>query len=264
MEQQPLFNSANYSYGASDAQNTTVTYTKINSLICPSESQSIGPWQPSSWANYCANFGGPASIAAWTGPFVPMSTSSTGTSGGYTNGNVGTVGVQSIIDGTSNTCMFSEKLVGVSTPASGGVFPGSSQAKRVIFQVSSVTVTPDGGSSAQALQFMQACQNIPGTQASLGNNAWSGAVWSGSHTGTLNFNAYDHVNTPGGLSCVDGTAQQPGDNTDALTANSNHSGGVNAGMADGSVRFVKSTINYVTWWALGTRSGGEVISSDAY
>jgi hypothetical protein len=35
-------------------------------------------------------------------------------------------------------------------------------------------------------------------------------------------------------------------------------------MADGSVRFVKDSINQYTWWSLGTRGNGEVISSDAY
>jgi prepilin-type processing-associated H-X9-DG protein len=264
MEQQQLFAAANYSYGSSNAQNTTVSYSKVAGLICPSENQAVGPWTATSWSNYAANFGGPASMAAWSGPIVPMNAGGSGTSGGYTNGNTGTVGIQSIIDGTSNTCMMSEKLIGITTPASGGVYPGSINARRVIFQVSSVTVTNDAGSAAQALQFMQACQSVPGSQASFGNNAWSGAVWSGSHTGTLNFNSYDHVNTPNGLSCVDGNAQQPGDNTDALTANSNHSGGVNALMADGSVKFIKQTINYTTWWALGTRSGGEIVSSDAY
>jgi hypothetical protein len=33
---------------------------------------------------------------------------------------------------------------------------------------------------------------------------------------------------------------------------------------DGSVRWVKNSINPVTWRALGTRASGEVISSDAY
>ena len=50
----------------------------------------------------------------------------------------------------------------------------------------------------------------------------------------------------------------------STTANSLHSGGVNAAMADGSVRFFKTTVNLVTWRALGTRNGGEVISSDSY
>ncbi|SIO66317.1 prepilin-type N-terminal cleavage/methylation domain-containing protein/prepilin-type processing-associated H-X9-DG domain-containing protein [Singulisphaera sp. GP187] len=46
-------------------------------------------------------------------------------------------------------------------------------------------------------------------------------------------------------------------------ARSYHSGGVNATMCDGSVRFVKNTINVLTWMAAGTSQGGEVISSDA-
>jgi hypothetical protein len=35
-------------------------------------------------------------------------------------------------------------------------------------------------------------------------------------------------------------------------------------MADGSVRFLKNSVNIVTWRAIGTRNGGEVISSDSY
>ena len=35
-------------------------------------------------------------------------------------------------------------------------------------------------------------------------------------------------------------------------------------MADGSVKFIKSTIDLQTWWKLGTKAGGEVVSSDAY
>ena len=50
----------------------------------------------------------------------------------------------------------------------------------------------------------------------------------------------------------------------ALTARSYHPGGVNALFGDGSVRFVKSTIDGGTWRALGTIRGGEVISSDQY
>ena len=50
----------------------------------------------------------------------------------------------------------------------------------------------------------------------------------------------------------------------AITARSYHPGGVNTLLADGSVRFVKSTINGMTWRALGTVAGGEVISSDSY
>ncbi|MFM7593179.1 MAG: H-X9-DG-CTERM domain-containing protein, partial [Isosphaeraceae bacterium] len=39
---------------------------------------------------------------------------------------------------------------------------------------------------------------------------------------------------------------------------------VNVVMADGSVRFVKDSVNNTTWWALGSRNGGEIISADSY
>ena len=45
-------------------------------------------------------------------------------------------------------------------------------------------------------------------------------------------------------------------------ATSKHPGGVNGTLGDGSVRFMKDTINLETWWALGTRSG-EVLSADS-
>jgi prepilin-type processing-associated H-X9-DG protein len=50
----------------------------------------------------------------------------------------------------------------------------------------------------------------------------------------------------------------------AVTARSHHPGGVNALLADGSVRFVKDSINGWTWRALGSVAGGEVVSADAY
>jgi prepilin-type N-terminal cleavage/methylation domain-containing protein/prepilin-type processing-associated H-X9-DG protein len=45
---------------------------------------------------------------------------------------------------------------------------------------------------------------------------------------------------------------------------SNHPGGVNFLFGDGSVKFIKQTINQFTYMALGTRNFGEVISADAY
>jgi prepilin-type N-terminal cleavage/methylation domain-containing protein/prepilin-type processing-associated H-X9-DG protein len=43
-----------------------------------------------------------------------------------------------------------------------------------------------------------------------------------------------------------------------------HPGGANFLMGDGSVRFIKESISMPTYMALGTRAGGEVISSDSY
>jgi len=51
---------------------------------------------------------------------------------------------------------------------------------------------------------------------------------------------------------------------DCLTPSSNHSGGVNIGFCDGSVKFVKNSVSTLTWWALGTRAGNEVIDSASY
>jgi prepilin-type processing-associated H-X9-DG protein len=48
------------------------------------------------------------------------------------------------------------------------------------------------------------------------------------------------------------------------SARSRHAGGVNAAFMDGHVAFIKNSIDPPTWRALGTRAGGEVISSDRY
>ena len=49
----------------------------------------------------------------------------------------------------------------------------------------------------------------------------------------------------------------------AITSRSYHPGGVDSLLGDGSVRFIKSTIDGNTWRALGSAAGGEVISSDS-
>jgi prepilin-type processing-associated H-X9-DG protein len=47
-------------------------------------------------------------------------------------------------------------------------------------------------------------------------------------------------------------------------AGSAHPGGINAAMCDGSVKFIKNSINFNIYTALFTRNKGEVVSSDAY
>ena len=43
-----------------------------------------------------------------------------------------------------------------------------------------------------------------------------------------------------------------------------HPGGVNALFGDGSVRFLKESVNILTQRSLITPGGGEVVSADAY
>lgn len=49
----------------------------------------------------------------------------------------------------------------------------------------------------------------------------------------------------------------------AFTSRSYHPGGVNTLFADGSVHYIKDSINGLTWRALGTIAGGEIISADS-
>lgn len=50
----------------------------------------------------------------------------------------------------------------------------------------------------------------------------------------------------------------------AWTMGSRHSGGLHMLFADGSVRFLKDSINPATWWSLQTIAGGEAISADQF
>jgi prepilin-type processing-associated H-X9-DG protein len=49
-----------------------------------------------------------------------------------------------------------------------------------------------------------------------------------------------------------------------VAASSAHPGGINVLFMDGSVHFLKNSINYAPWYAIATVAGGEVVSSDAY
>jgi hypothetical protein len=50
----------------------------------------------------------------------------------------------------------------------------------------------------------------------------------------------------------------------AINARSYHPGGVNAILGDGSVRFIKNSIDGMIWRALGSIAGGEVVSGDLF
>jgi len=73
------------------------------------------------------------------------------------------------------------------------------------------------------------------------------------------------VTYPGMDLDLNGVNEENGGSTfAAINARSFHPGGVNSLFSDGSARFIKNTINGLTWRALGTVAGGEVVSSDAY
>ena len=120
MEQQPMYNSLNFSLACSvggDLHNRTVLCQKVSSLMCPSENVKVVTnafWggQQWGWKSYHANVGGPSCIMAWSGMFTALQQDQFGFNGVYTNVNASVVDLASVPDGTSNTAMVSETHVG--------------------------------------------------------------------------------------------------------------------------------------------------------
>ena len=278
MEQMPLYNAINFMVGVNQgvpgpvggAVNRTVLAAKVATMLCPSEDSNV-PTNQWGYKNYVGNIGGPAASMCWSGAFVPMRSDGSGSStSGYVNSNCGTVGLQSMTDGTSNTALFSETLLG-SGPVANTVTVSSARRKPTYLFVSGQTVVQDQGASnpQAALQFVMACKALPGSTPGFGNLApANGNFWiSGNANSALMWDSYNHWITPNSPGCdnsADGNTGGWGSYTDGMPPSSNHSGGVNVGMSDGSVKFIKNTISYQAWWGLGTRNGGEVLSSDSY
>ncbi len=128
---------------------------------------------------------------------------------------------------------------------------------------------------AVAMSLISGCKSLPnGTEPSA--DASAGANWLFTQGFDTVDVSYSHFMTPNTLTCTgaeSGFFGAQGNFTSdgsgggwigASTACSNHPGGVNVGFGDGSVKFLKDTVSYQTWWALGTRNGGEVVGSDQY
>jgi prepilin-type N-terminal cleavage/methylation domain-containing protein/prepilin-type processing-associated H-X9-DG protein len=108
----------------------------------------------------------------------------------------------------------------------------------------------------------------------LPSNAADSNFWmqNGGYAGTtvpLGFNSNTITPVAGGA-CSSSTWQSPTApvgcrfGASAKGFISLHPGGANFAFADGSVRFLKNSINLQTYCALGSIKGGEVVSSDAY
>ena len=101
--------------------------------------------------------------------------------------------------------------------------------------------------------------------------AWGepGAYWIGGAHGCYGFTTLEAPNTPLPdqiLACQTTTNPDapctsigPSISTTFNYARSSHTGGVQVLLADGSVRFVSDSVNLLTWQALATRNGNEVI-----
>ena len=160
--------------------------------------------------------------------------------------------------------MYSERLIGlINNPQ---ILANSNNKKRGLFPTNvKLNIDANDGTSTQA--FVSACQAITGTTAAGPQTSCPGAIWHSEMAYETTNISYHHFMTPNSLSCSASNSEDGnggGGVASAITANSNHSGGVNVCFGDGSVKFIKDTVNMQTWWALGTRGGGETISSDSY
>ncbi len=244
----PLYNAINFNWGMNvnatcGPIQSTVYTTKVNEFICPSD-PNAGIANLNSYVNSI----GTTTITA------PAQTT-IGSTGLFTFWQ--SYGIPSCIDGTSNTIAFSEALVGDGTTywtrAAGIVQLASFPAAAQVIDASA--------NWTAVLAGAQACNTAWNTRSGTLNTGRGNFWFHGTEAQTM----FNTVLTPNAQNYPWGycSSSAIGD-SEFCTANSNHAGGVNVLMADGSVRFVKNSINQPTWWALGTRANGEVISSDGY
>ncbi len=237
IEQGNISASMNFNLGYLDAGNSTAYQTTMNVLICPSD---VSRTIPNNWAptNYRSNEG--TSVAMWYG-----ATDTAGVNVGLPAPNglfyAGIVTrIADVTDGTSSTAAFSEHI-------KGDYDQGTATDKADTFEPGTHPLTSDDA--------LNMCKNFDWTNLAFQGYSNVGAPWIyGYHSTT----SYWHSGPPNGRSCMFPPSRI------STTANSFHPGGVNVGMADGSCKFIKDSINIGTWRALGTRNGGEIIDGNAY
>ncbi|MEA2592539.1 MAG: hypothetical protein QOD62_2370, partial [Actinomycetota bacterium] len=150
--------------------------------------------------------------------------------------------------------------------ANGGINPPSRYRGNMVIGASGSgpSLRDASANQAQVVAALQSCASEFKTSAEIYD--FRGWRWS---MGTSGFSMFNTVQTPNDRTylfggCRFGCAGCWPDSSFSVGAASAHSGGANVLMADGSVKFMKDSVNRNTWWGLGTRNGGEVISSDAY
>jgi prepilin-type N-terminal cleavage/methylation domain-containing protein/prepilin-type processing-associated H-X9-DG protein len=252
VEQAALFNSINYTLKTSAADNSTVVGMTVKTLICPSE----------------------------VNPQPYTSTSSTGTVSTYGVSNYGWCeGDWYTFGGTTSTtpnrAAFGPNMSRTFASFSDGLSQSLLGAEVKTYQ----QAYHDCPSAVPANLAFPTASPAPSMVLAtiVGAVAQCGAAVPG-HTHWVNGNSfYDGFTTalppntrsPAGTPTVDTDLcsedeDDGGPTYSAVTSRSYHPGGVNALFGDGSVRFIKNSINWQTWRGLGSVAGGEVLSGDAY
>jgi prepilin-type N-terminal cleavage/methylation domain-containing protein/prepilin-type processing-associated H-X9-DG protein len=233
LEQSTLYNALNCSVLTdADPANATVKFTSVSSFVCPSDAGNTALEQLGGPTNYMADMG---SWIVWQyadGPNTGLAQPN-----GVFYGNSHTRFAE-VRDGLSNTAFFSERIL---ADGNNGVV---SPIADVFFAKTQPTTINDAVSQCQSLDVLDLSNQFP---------LFMGAPWlNGQHICL-------HVTAPNTRSCGFFTALRA-----IMPPSSYHPGGVNVLFGDGSVRFIKDSINVITWRALGTRAGGEVVSANDY
>ena len=182
--------------------------------------------------------------------------------------------IAGLTDGTSNTLAFSERCIDLCQELNKNpkntviVLPSAFEPIHGVMQTPSLCMARYGKPDLDA-EDSELFQPI-GDPAGNGRNFGRLLIW-GHHMNTC----FTTILPPNSVACVDshddGTALFFS-NVAQIPPSSYHPGGVNAAMADGSVRFVSDSVNagdpnaanvesgqspYGVWGAMGTRAGGE-------
>ncbi len=255
MEQGPIYNSINFTNKTSNASNVTVVSSTLSILLCPSEPNqqpyTSGPstygvsnygWCAGDWYVYggMGNPGAPLTRSAFT---VNLSCR-----------------LAAFTDGLSQTAVASEGKV--QTPIAGNCFGSASNGSMLFPPLNNPNAIPDPSSSMPIIQSIYSSCLQRGV---IGHTDWTYAnsIYDG-FTTALPPNTKVLVAPGIDLDVNTEDENNGGPTYAAVTARSYHPGGVNSLFCDGSVRFIKNSINWATWRALGTIASGEVGSSDAY
>lgn len=231
VEQDNLQKLVNFTGTLADPQNVIASKTRVGLFICPSDGQNgVVQGMTDFGTNYVACNGTGATFDA-AGNITAYQKIADG------NGIFAQIPtkIADITDGTSNTAAFSESTLGRGqVPAD----PGGADARFVILQVA-------GGNDPTP------------SDCDSGNGKFvvtRGGMWINGHYGNTLYNHYYPPNVANKWDCGNASG-----NKGLTSARSFHAGGVNVLLADGSVRFVRSTISSESWRALATRNGGEVL-----
>jgi prepilin-type N-terminal cleavage/methylation domain-containing protein/prepilin-type processing-associated H-X9-DG protein len=251
MEQTAAYNALNNSFFYGDAPNFTIRILQVNTFLCPSDANVpngsttvAGMTGQPGYHSYPNNIGTFARNNGnmYDGPAYEMG-ASTG----------GIVTIATVSDGTSNTVIFSEYIRGQNNAN----IDGPSQIYKD---------TVDSASNpAPLLQLVANCMAVrlvsQGNPLVASDQRQKGADWLNQNCGKGG--GYSHVMTPNSRACYFSSTNASKTYT-MVNASSFHPGGVNVAFLDGSVKFIKNSVNPNAWWAISTKAGGEVVSADSY